>query len=123
MKKILLVSAVASLVLSACISPPKIDFAKVDSACAQQCSTNHSNCMSGFKLFPLIAESQCNDAMETCTKTCPPKSDLAISPQQKTTPAQSSTTEKLKELDALYKSGLINKADYEAKKQEILKAM
>jgi hypothetical protein len=123
MKKFILVSAIASLFLSACISPPKIDFTKVDSACAQQCSTNHSTCMSGFKLFPLVAESQCNDEMGTCVKACPPKSDLGITSQQKTTPAQSSTTEKLKELDGLYKSGLINQTDFEAKKREILKAM
>jgi hypothetical protein len=122
MKLILLVSAVPSLVLSACISPPKIDFGNIESACAQQCSTNHSNCMSGFKLFPLVAESQCNDAMETCAKTCPPKSSLAIS-RRNASPVPSSTTEKLKELDGLYKGGLINKADYEAKKQDILRAM
>lgn len=123
MKKVILVSAIASLVLSACISAPNIDFAKIDAVCAQQCSANHSTCMSGFKLFPLVAESQCNDAMETCVKTCPTKPDPTLASQQKNTPTPRSTADKLRELNALYKNGLINQADYEAKKQEILKAM
>ena len=121
----LLFAALVAVLLPACIGPPKIDFSKVDSACAQQCSTNHSNCMSGFKLFPLVAESQCNDAMDVCAKTCPPKSAAAASTQPKVTPpaAQPSATERLKELDALFKGGLINREEYESKRQEILKAM
>ena len=107
--------------LSACVAAPVVDFANIDSACAQQCSANHTSCMSGFKLFPLANESSCKTAMETCAKTCPTKSQAAASSQPKQAPA--SAAEKLRELDALFKSGLISNAEYEAKRQEVLKAM
>lgn len=128
MKTLLLLASSAAVLLSACIGPPKIDYSKIDSGCAQTCSANHSICMSGFKFFPLVAESQCNDAMEQCAKTCSPKSAVAIiaTPVQSKTAsqtAQPSATERLKELDALFKSGLINREEYDGKKQEILRAM
>ena len=129
MKFLLFSCTAATVLLSACIGPPKIDFSKIESSCAQQCSTNHSNCMSGFKLFPLVAESQCNDAMETCAKTCPTKpaggvasQPRAVTPQAPSVPTPTAT-ERLKELDALFKGGLISKEDYESKKQEILKSI
>jgi len=98
-----------------------VDFSNADSACAQQCSANHTSCMSGFKLFPLANESSCKTAMETCAKTCPTKTEAAAATQTK--PIQPSAAERLKELDALLKDGLISRAEYEAKRQEILKAM
>ena len=78
--------------------------------------------MSGFKLFPLANESSCKTAMETCVKTCPTKLEAAAAaspPKQ----AMGSVLEKLKELDTLLKAGLITKIEYDAKRQEILKAM
>ena len=117
--KILLI-AVAFL-LSACIGAPKVDFSNSDPACAQQCSANHSSCMSGFKLFPLANESACKTAMETCAQTCPTKADATTFGKAKM--AQPSAAEKLKQLDALLKDGLISKAEYDAKRQEVLKAM
>lgn len=43
------------------------------------------------------------------------------SPQ--TIPPAKSTSDKLKELEALYKDGLISKAEYEAKRKEVLSSM
>lgn len=60
--------------------------------------------------------------METCVKTCPTKLEAAAAaspPKQ----AMGSVLEKLKELDTLLKAGLITKIEYDAKRQEILKAM
>ena len=110
-----------AFLLNACVGAPKVDFSNTDSSCAQQCSANHANCMSGFKLFPLANESSCKTAMETCAQTCPTKAEAAASNKNKL--AQPSAAEKLKELDALFKDGLISKAEYEAKRQDILKAM
>ena len=113
--------SMAALLLTACVGAPKVDFSNTDSACAQQCSANHTSCMSGFKLFPLANESSCKTAMEACAQTCPTKAEASASGKGKV--AQPSAAEKLKELDALLKDGLISKAEYEAKRQEILKAM
>ncbi|PXX42657.1 SHOCT domain-containing protein [Undibacterium pigrum] len=121
MKKITpLISALAFL-LSGCVGAPKVDLANIDSTCAQQCSANHSSCMSGFKLFPLANESACKTAMETCAQSCPSKSEAASLVKGK--PAQGSAADRLKELDALLKDGLISKPEHEAKRQEILKSM
>jgi hypothetical protein len=77
--------------------------------------------MSGFKLFPLANESACKTAMETCAQTCPTKADATLFGKGKL--AHPSSAERLKELDALLKDGLISKAEYDAKRQEVLKAM
>ena len=121
MKKLKVLLPVVVFFLSACVGSPKVDFSNSDPACAQQCSANHSNCMSGFKLFPLANESACKTAMETCAQTCPAKVDAAASAKPKM--AQPSAADKLKELDAMLKEGLISKAEYQAKRQEVLKAM
>jgi hypothetical protein len=120
MHKLEILLPIVALLLSACVGAPKVDFSNSDPACAQQCSANHSSCMSGFKLFPLANESACKTAMETCAQTCPARADAASGKPKVTQP---SAAEKLKELDALLKEGLISKAEYEAKRQEILKAM
>lgn len=121
MSKLKLLLAATAFLLSACIGAPKVDFSNSDPACAQQCSANHSSCMSGFKLFPLANESACKTAMETCAQTCPTKADATTFGKGKM--AQPSAAEKLKQLDALLKDGLISKAEYDAKRQEVLKAM
>ena len=107
--------------LTACVGAPKVDFSNSDTVCAQQCSANHTNCMSGFKLFPLANESSCKTAMETCAQTCPTKAEAAASIKAKLAPP--SVAEKLKELDALFTDGLISKAEHESKRQQVLKAM
>ncbi|MFZ6731820.1 SHOCT domain-containing protein [Undibacterium sp. Ji42W] len=121
MKKITPLISVIALLLAGCVGAPKVDFAHIDSACAQQCSANHSSCMSGFKIFPLANESVCKAAMETCAQSCPRKAEAENLVKAKL--AQPSTADRLKEIDALLKDGLITKAEHEAKRQEILKSM
>ncbi|MFZ6749013.1 SHOCT domain-containing protein [Undibacterium sp. Ren11W] len=121
MKKITPLISTLVFLLSACVGAPKVDFANTDSVCAQQCSANHTSCMSGFKLFPLANESSCKTAMETCAQTCPTKAEVAISSKLKS--SQPSISERLKDVDALLKDGLISKSEHEAKRQELLKAM
>lgn len=119
MKKMFAIAALS--VLGGCVSAPQVDFSNSDPACAQQCSANHTQCMSGFKLFPLANESACKTAMETCAKTCPAKGEVSSAAQSKKAP--STTSERLKELDGLFKDGLISKEEYETKRLEVIKAM
>jgi hypothetical protein len=120
MKKFTLIamSAAAVLGLSACASPPKSDGSKVDLACAQKCSDNLTTCSSGFKLFPVVAQGQCNDAYDVCIQACPERAKA--SPVK--TPSQG-VSDRLKEAEDLFKSGVITKPEYEQKRQEILKAL
>lgn len=107
-----------SFLLSACVGAPQVDLTNVDSTCAQQCSANHTKCMSGFKMFPLANEQSCKTGMETCIKTCLTKSDALT-----TKPNPGSVADRLKALEALRKDGLIRDDEYESKRQEILKTM
>lgn len=114
------VSSVASLLLlSGCVGAPVVDFSDKDSACAQQCSANHTSCMSGFKLFPLANEQSCKTAMETCAKTCPTKAEVAATAK----PQSQTVSDRLKQLDQLLRDGLITKQEHETKRVEILKGV
>jgi hypothetical protein len=123
MKWTILASVVASLFLSGCVSAPNIDYSKIDYDCAQKCNQNHSTCMSGFKLFPAVAEKQCKDEVEMCANSCPQKGSSIPTAPLATTSDKASVTDRLKELDALHKSGAINDSEYSVKKQEILKSL
>jgi hypothetical protein len=111
----LLVAALASLLVS-CASPPSSDPSTVDAACAQQCSGNLATCSSGFKLFPIVQQKQCNDTYDVCIKGCPARtkeiSSASSTPQ--------STGDRLKRLDELYKAGAITKEEYDTKRRDIL---
>jgi hypothetical protein len=109
-----LIIAAAILVLTGCVSAPDLDLSKVDSACSQRCSSEYSNCTAGFKLFPLVAQAHCNESLKVCIASCPTSQPVIA-----TKPA----AQKLTELNDLYKQGLITEKEYEAKKQEILKAL
>lgn len=102
--------------LLGCAAPPKSDGSKVDLACAQQCSANLTSCSSGFKLFPVVAQQQCNDTYDVCIKACPDRTSSAPSIIQ-TTPT---TAERLKKLNELFTSGAITKEEYDAKRKDIL---
>lgn len=115
MKNILYVFVIA-LFLSGCASPAKVDFTGKDPACSQQCTSNHSECMSGFKAFPIAAETSCNNSLELCVQACPSKPETP-------TKAASTTEERLKELESIYSKGLISKTEYETKRQSILDKM
>jgi len=112
MKKTLLLT----MLLAGCASVADIDTGKLDTACAQSCTTSYSECLGKFTLFPLMAQHQCTDAMHLCATACPARADSAISPA-------ASTSQRLTNLDDLYKRSLISKEEYDAKRAEILKGM
>lgn len=89
-----------------------------------------------FNTIPVsLPAAQSTPKLETKALDVPsinPALQLALKSETKTleavssnqAPTQStSATQKLRELNALYKEGLIEKSDYETKKQEILKSM
>lgn len=61
----------ALFVLAGCASAPKSDPSKVESACAQTCASALATCSAGFKLFPVVQQSSCNDNYDVCIKGCP----------------------------------------------------
>lgn len=110
--KLRLLVGVLCCVLTACATPPKSNPALVESGCAQQCSSHLATCSSGFKMFPVVQQKQCNDTYDVCIRGCPART----SPQS----TGSSTADRLKQLDALYKSGAISQSEYEAERQKII---
>ena len=79
---------------------------------------NLTSCSSGFTLFPVVKQKQCNDTYDVCIKGCPARQAGA---QTATTPmAAPSAGDRLKRLDDLLKSGAISKDEYETKRKEIL---
>lgn len=113
-----LTSLLIAVSLVGCATPPRSDASKVELTCAQQCQSNLTTCSSGFKLFPVVAQQQCNDTYDVCVSSCPARSAQATP----TNAAQvaSSPAERLKQLEELQKSGGITKEEYEAKRKEIL---
>jgi hypothetical protein len=111
-----LVQLLAAFILAGCATPPQSDPSKVENACAQQCSSNLTTCSSGFTLFPIVKQKQCNDTYDVCIKGCPARSDGLAAPTTPTT----STADRLKRLEELFKSGAITKDEYDSKRKEIL---
>jgi len=112
-KKTLLLS---TLLLAGCASVADIDTSKIDSDCAHSCTANYSECLGKFTFFPIEAQHQCTDAMQLCAKACPAKGDNSSS---QVVPA----SQRLANLDDLYKRGLISKEEYDAKRAEILRGL
>ena len=109
----------AALAVVACATPPSSDPSAVESACAQRCSSDLATCGSGFKLFPIVQQKQCNDVYDVCIKGCPARK-ADVSPNGA---GAQSTTARLKELDELLKSGAISKEEYDAKRKAILASL
>ena len=107
------------LTISGCASPPQSDPSKVDVECAQQCSSHLASCSSGFKLFPVVAQGQCNDTYDVCIKGCPTRT-VAEDVEED---IASNVTERLNKLESLLNSGVISKAEYDKKRQEILDSL
>lgn len=107
---------VLAVLAAGCATPPSSDPSTVDSSCAQQCSGNLATCSSGFKLFPIVQQKQCNDAYDVCVKGCPARTAETTAAK----PVPQSTAERLKKLEELFKSGAITKDEYDAKRKEIL---
>jgi hypothetical protein len=113
--RILVISTLV-VAASGCATPPKANPSLVESGCAQQCSSNLATCSSGFKMFPVIQQKQCNDTYDVCIKGCPARaSGQAVSGRMSST-----VTDRLRELDALFKSGVLSQSEYDAKRKEIL---
>lgn len=104
-----------TLLLAGCASTADIDMSKVDPDCAHSCSANYSECLGKFTLFPIQAQHQCTDAMRLCVQACPTRGAA-------TAPAPDAS-QRLANLDDLYKRGLITKDEYDAKRVEILKGL
>lgn len=115
---LLVALTLSALLTASCASPPSSDPSKVDLACAQQCNANLTTCSSGFKLFPVVAQKQCNDTYDVCIKSCPARSGDAGSPK-----APPAVSDRLKALDQLLQSGAITKEEYESKRKDILNAL
>ena len=120
MKALLRLITISSFFLIAgCATPPTADPSTVEQACAQQCSSNLATCSSGFKLFPVVAQKQCNDTYDVCIKGCPARITESASGRL----TQPTTSERLKKLDELFKSGAISKDEYESKRKDILNSL
>ena len=112
------------VVMSGCVTRPAIDYSKIEQSCAMQCQMNDQDCASRYAGFPLILQAECNPAVEACVHACPPiNGATTINQSTKSQQNSHSTTEKLNELNSLYKNGLINQDDYELKKKQILNEM
>lgn len=112
------ITGIFTVLASGCATPPTADPSTVDATCAQQCSGNLATCSSGFKLFPIVQQKQCNDTYDVCIKGCPPRTSGTT-----TSPAKQTPAERLKTLDVLYRSGAITKDEYETKRKQILESM
>ncbi|WP_168794459.1 SHOCT domain-containing protein [Paraburkholderia aromaticivorans] len=113
MKKTLLLAA---MLLTGCASVSDIHTSKADPDCAHSCSANYSECLGKFTLFPIQAQHQCTDALRLCVAACPARGSVAASPV-------SNPSQRLANLDDLYKRGLISKGEYDAKRAEVLKGL
>jgi Short C-terminal domain len=105
-----------AVVTAGCATPPSSDPSTVEPECAQQCSANLATCSSGFKLFPIVQQKQCNDTYDVCIKGCPARAAATAAAK----PVLRFTSERLKRLEELFKSGAITKQEYDAKRKEIL---
>ncbi|EIF32125.1 hypothetical protein BCh11DRAFT_07706 [Burkholderia sp. Ch1-1] len=102
------------LVLAGCASVSDIDTSQLEPACAQACTARYSECLGKFTLFPIQAQHQCTDAMHLCAKSCPTRTVDAV-------PA--SNTQRLSDLNDLYKRGLITKDEYDTKRATIIQGL
>ena len=109
-----------AIAIAACATPPSSNPSVVDSVCAQQCSANLAMCSSGFKLFPVVQQKQCNDTYDVCISGCPPRIAAPSSPSSAPPP---SAADRLKRLEELYQQGAISRAEYDAKRKEILSTL
>jgi hypothetical protein len=116
MTKYVFYGTIGLILFNGCVSKPQIDFSKIDSGCAQKCTDKHTDCMSGFKMFPIAAEQSCNNSLKLCIEACPKINSLE-------TTYNKTTSEKLEELNLLLREGLINEDEYNSKRQEILDAI
>jgi hypothetical protein len=114
-----LATSLFALGMASCASPPSSDPSTVEASCAQQCSGSLATCSSGFKLFPVVAQKQCNDTYDVCIKGCPPRTAATA---RDPTPGPSAA-DRLKTLDSLLKSGAITQDEYDRKRKDVLSTL
>lgn len=59
--------------LVGCASTDDIDLTKIEPACGHSCSTDYSQCLGQFTIFPIQTQRQCTSALRLCVQTCPPR--------------------------------------------------
>ncbi|MFA5170716.1 MAG: SHOCT domain-containing protein [Sulfuriferula sp.] len=120
MKALLRLITISSIfAITGCASSPTADPSTVEQACAQQCSNNLTTCSSGFKLFPVVVQKQCNDTYDVCIKGCPARISESVNEK----PILPTASERLKKLEQLFKSGTISRDEYESKRKDILNSL
>lgn len=129
MKQIVWVSVVASVFLSACATPPTIDYTTFDAVCGRKCQSEDSACKSRFADYPLLMSTHCKPELNKCVKACPPpgtnppessvsETEIANASNDKRTVSQ-----RLHLLEELHKNGDITDKEYADKRQEIIKSL
>jgi len=107
------------LTITGCAIPPTADPSKVEQNCAQQCSGHLSECSSGFKFFPVVAQQQCNDTYDVCIKGCPARLPIVTND----TKIKTTVSERLNKLKKLLKSDTISQEEYDIKRKEIINSI
>ena len=125
MKRVMWVSVVSAVMLSACASEPKIDYAKVDAECGRICQKNNADCVARFSELPTLLYTHCKPELAACVKVCPPPGTTPVpSPASSTFSTDArSIADRLKMLEELHKSGVLTDKEYADKRQEILKSL
>jgi hypothetical protein len=118
LKSSLVIAVPALSILAGCQSIADVDLSAKDAACGQLCSTHHEECAGRITLMPIRQHNDCADAYKYCVQACPAKGTVTVVPGEKP-----SIAERLKELDALHKNGVITDDEYLTKKQELLKQL
>ena len=113
------ISLLFVLAFSGCAGTTDIDLSKVEYTCGQSCSTSYQTCDSRLTMMPIRQHNDCTDVYRKCVQSCP-STFSSPRPSENTKP---SVTDRLKELDALHKSGVIDDAEYQNKRHEILQAL
>lgn len=102
------------LALTGCASVADIDTSRLEPGCAQACTAHYSECLGKFTLFPIQAQHQCTDAMHLCAQSCPSRA---------VDTARGGSSERLSNLNDLYKRGLITKDEYDTKRAAIVQGL
>ena len=129
MKQFIWISVVTSAFLSACATPPSIDYTAIDAVCGRKCQSEETACKSRFADFPLLMSTHCKPELDKCVKACPPPGTNPPESSVSAMEAANATTEKptvsqrLRLLEELHKNGVITDKEYTDKRQEIIKSL
>jgi hypothetical protein len=99
--------------LTSCAMKPTANPELVKQDCALTCSSHLAKCSSGFTLFPIIKQAQCNDTYDICIQGCPKKEQTG----------NNLIKEKIKNLDELLKLKIITNEEYQEKRKVIINSI